>query len=286
MIQDLKLQTAQECIALISGITYKNEYSWFGESERPLKMSLLVPKHREGHAPQPLLIWLCGGNFQVMDRDIWLPQLMPYALRGFTVASVEYRTVNEAPFPACLIDVKAAIRYLRAKRDRYCIDPDRVFIMGESAGGALAVFAGLLSGPGYEEYEEGDHPDQSSAVSGVIDLYGPVVFERDYADMKSNPVKHGAYYQRMAAFPGEERERKYARIVPDCVTSAAPPHLILHGTADVKVDISHSEILHDALTRCGVPAQLYRIEGAGHGEDVFYQNEVVEIVTRFILSLV
>ena len=63
MRKDLKITVKREAIALIGDITYKNEAAWYGESERPLKMSLLVPKHKERHAkPLPLLLWLCGGG--------------------------------------------------------------------------------------------------------------------------------------------------------------------------------------------------------------------------------
>ena len=137
--------------------------------------------------------------------------------------------------------------------------------MGESAGGALAVFAGL-----------------TSAVTGVIDLYGPVDFARDFEDMKGNPVKHGAYLQRAAAFPGEAREQQYAHFALDHVSKDAPPFLIFHGTADEKVAPAHSEMLCEALTAHGVPADLYLVEGAAHGADVFYQEEITEIVLSFL----
>ena len=302
MIQTLQLTAEKECLALIADITYKNEASWFGEAERPLKLSLLLPKHKEGHVKMPLLLWLCGGNFAQVDHNIWLPQMMPYARAGYVVASAEYRTVNEAPFPAALVDVKAAIRYLRAHSDRYCIDPAHVFIMGESAGGALAVFAGLTGvgsgAPGEEtghadacaevpraaneSLDQGDCLEYSSAVTGVIDLYGPVDFARDFEDMKGNPVKHGAYLQRAAAFPGEAREQQYAHFALDHVSKDAPPFLIFHGTADEKVAPAHSEMLCEALTAHGVPADLYLVEGAAHGADVFYQEEITEIVLSFL----
>ena len=71
----------------------------------------------------------------VVDRSVWLPELMRFAARGYVAASIEYRTSNEAQFPAQLTDVKAAVRYLRAHAEDYSIDPGRIFAMGESAGG-------------------------------------------------------------------------------------------------------------------------------------------------------
>ena len=82
-----------------------------------------------------------------MDRSAHLAYLSSLAQQGFVVASVEYRTSNEAKYPAPLQDVKAGIRYLRAHAERFCIDPDRIGVMGESAGGYLTCMAALADDP-------------------------------------------------------------------------------------------------------------------------------------------
>ena len=85
-----------------------------------------------------------------MDRSAHLAYLSNLAQQGFVVASVEYRTSNEAKYPAPLQDVKAGIRYLRAHAERFCIDPDRIGVMGESAGGYLTCMAALADDPIYD----------------------------------------------------------------------------------------------------------------------------------------
>lgn len=72
--------------------------------------------------------------------------MMYYAERGVTVALVDYRTSDKGSFPAGLIDVKTAIRFLKAHAADFCIDPDRIFTMGESAGGTLSTLAGVTAG--------------------------------------------------------------------------------------------------------------------------------------------
>lgn len=133
-------------------------------------MDLIVPKNRGNHAPCPTIVWLCGGAFRVMDRSAWMPELMRYAEAGFVVASVEYRTGNEAVFPAPLIDVKAAIRYLRAHAKEFCVDPEIIISMGESAGGALACLLGVTGEK--REFDQGEYQEQSSGVCAVVDYYG------------------------------------------------------------------------------------------------------------------
>ena len=170
MKQHLQIALDHEPLAWINGVVYSNRPAWYNVTARALHMDLIVPKERPHHAPQPAVLFLCGGAYMVMDRSIWLPELMTLARAGYTVASMEYRTSNEAAFPAALEDVKTAIRFLRAHAEEYCVDPARIFLMGESAGGTLACLGGVTAG--IAEFDRGDWPEQSSAVQGVVDFYG------------------------------------------------------------------------------------------------------------------
>jgi len=252
MIRTIRVDAVRETTALYSEVVYKNEGAWYGEAERPLKMSMLVPKHRKDHKPMPLLVFLCGGGCHVVDRDVWMPQLIRYAREGFVVASPEYRTDNDVPMPAPLLDVKAAIRFLKAHADRYCIDRDNVFLMGESAGGYLVNLAGTTMGRA--EFEEGDFQEENTRVNGIIDIYGPSTgnrFQREYYALKY-------------------------------VSKDSAPFLILHGTADTVVPVSESEELYEALEKNGVPVDFFRLEDAIHGCDSFYQEEVENIILGFM----
>ena len=165
MKQHLQIALDHEPLAWINGVVYSNRPAWYNVTARALHMDLIVPKERPHHAPQPAVLFLCGGAYMVMDRSIWLPELMTLARAGYTVASMEYRTSNEAAFPAALEDVKTAIRFLRAHAEEYCVDPARIFLMGESAGGTLACLGGVTAG--IAEFDRGDWPEQSSAVQEI-----------------------------------------------------------------------------------------------------------------------
>lgn len=282
MIKDLKVEVKREAIALIGDITYKNEEAWYGETERPLKMSLLVPKHKERHLePLPLLLWLCGGGLRVVDHNIWLPQMVSIAEAGFIVASAEYRTINDVALPMPLIDVKAAIRYLRAHAAKYCIDPDHVFIMGESAGGMLASLAAVT--PDNPEFEEGDFLDMSTRVSAAIDIYGLTDLDASYESaMKKNTIRGVEQLQKagitdMADRASLERFSAIRYVKEDTV-----PFLILHGTEDEKVPISQSESFYQALQSKGVYSEFYRFDGCAHGVDEFYQPEIIDLIVAFM----
>ena len=135
MRRKIQVKERQPQFCVVTGITFTQVDAWFGNTMRDLKMDLIYPK--DAGKKYPCVVWICGGAWIQMDRSAHLAYLSSLAQQGFVVASVEYRTSNEAKYPAPLQDVKAGIRYLRAHAERFCIDPDRIGVMGESAGGYL-----------------------------------------------------------------------------------------------------------------------------------------------------
>ena len=253
-------------VALISNVVYTNTTHWFGMTSRPLSLDLILPKDCINRTPRPLLVWVCGGGFVQMDRGIWLPYLLNYAYAGYAVASVDYRCAGEAQYPGAIHDVRCAIRFLRAHHSQYGIDPSRIAIMGESAGGYLACMAAL----GGNQFDTGDWMDQSGDVQAVVDYYGKV----GYMDREDDTCKcfvSNIPYERM-----HEVEPK-AFVTPD-----SPPFLIFHGEDDPLVPIRESEELYEELERQGVQADFYVVNGERHGTDAFYQPRIEHIILNFL----
>lgn len=253
-------------VALISNVVYTNVPHWFGMTSRPLSLDLLLPKDCENRTPRPLLIWVCGGAFVQMDRGIWLPYLLNYAYAGYAVASVDYRCAGEAQYPGAIQDVRCAVRFLRAHHAQYGIDPDRIALMGESAGGYLACMAAL----GGSRFDTGDWMEVSGDVQAVIDYYGKV----GYMDREDDTCKcfvRDIPYERMH----EIEPKSFA--APD-----SPPFLIFHGEKDPLVPIRESEELYEALERQGVEADFYVVNGEKHGTDAFYQPKIERIILDFL----
>ena len=279
MKKTLSIEAKQEVLSLISGVAFANVPSWYGATRRDLKMDILAPKVRENAAPRPTLVWICGGAYMVVDRSVWVPEMQYFARRGFVVASIEYRTSNEARFPAQLEDVKAAIRYLKAHSAEYCVDPDRVFVMGESAGGSLASLAAVTGDR--PEFDVGDNLHVNSRVRGAIDIYGPCVLGEEQLGAANNPDVPN---WTMAAWLGAPLTmEKLARGSATTYLSAdTPPFMILHGSADATVPIALSGRFYAALQEAGVPSDYLVLEGAGHGDQRFYQDEVKERILGFM----
>lgn len=277
MQETIHVERKQEVLSLVSGVCFANVPSWYGSTRRDLRMDLLVPKVREGHAPCPAIVWICGGAYMVVDRSVWMPEMLYFARAGYVVASIEYRTSNEARFPAPLLDAKAAVRYLKAHAGEYCVDPARVFAMGESAGGTLASLLGTTAGR--PEFERGDWLEQDSGVRGVVDFYGPSLID-DNACATNDDVP----YWTMEAFLGPHytREQAAAASAVTYVTPRTPPFLILHGQRDPLIPLAQSQKFYEALRRNGVEAEFLQVEEAGHGDDRFYQDEVKSRILAFL----
>ena len=289
MRETLSVEKKREALSLIAGVAFANVPCWYDASRRDLKMDLIVPKARRGHAPCPAVIWICGGAYRVVNRSVWLPEMLRFARAGYVVASIEYRTGNEAVFPAQLMDVKSAVRFLRAHAEEFCVDPERIYAMGESAGGTMASLLGATGET--REFDRGDHLDASSAVQGVVDYYGVVDLsgasaERDRKaakDSRSNDVPYFAFEEFLGVGYTEADARMAS--AKAYITPRTPPFMILHGEKDAVVPPEQSQALYETLESNGVPCDFLMLAGAGHGDDLFYQDEVTDRVIGFLNRL-
>jgi acetyl esterase/lipase len=261
------------------GVTYAAPAGY-----RPLQLDVWVPA---AAAPPPLVVWIHGGAWLFGDRRYLPETLRPNQLfeelinAGLAVATIDYRHALEAQFPAQLHDVKAAVRYLRAYADVLGVDTSRIGVWGESAGGHLAALIALTAQRPELEGTLGVL-GESSAVDAVVDWYG-------VADLTSPPAQTPPPENAAQPPPelltaphdllvGGQDQDAYAAASPiSYVTSAAPPFLLVHGTADTVVRYLHSEVLAQALTEAGVPVRLVPVEGADH---IFNGHDDIDGVVR------
>src|SRR5215813_10908607 len=148
---------------------------------RSLSLDALRPERDSGTA-LPVVLWLHGGGWYSGDKRFVIhTHKLDFLVRsGFVVASVEYRLSDEASFPAQIHDVKAALRWLRARPEVLGIDPERVAIAGFSAGAHLAALAATTAGVPELEGESGS-PGYSTRVRAAIAMAPPTDFTRNPA---------------------------------------------------------------------------------------------------------
>lgn len=275
MREKIKINVTEPTYTAITGITFSQVDSWFGHTRRDLKLDLIYPEDPE--KVYPCIVWICGGAWLTMDKSAHLPYLAELARSGFVVASVEYRTSNEAIYPAQIVDVKAAIRYLRAHSERYRINPERFGVMGESAGGYLAAMAALADDPAFDE---GDYLEYSSKVQAACPWYPPTnVTGFPYPSPLESAASPESLMLGMNVMLHQEEALKACPV--SYVSKDAPPFMIIHGMNDHTVPFSQGEILHDKLEAAGCDVKLIAIEDADHADRQFFQKEIWKRITGF-----
>lgn len=258
---------------LQTGVNYAQDASPYH------KMDAYLPV---GNGPFPAFVYIHGGGWVRGGRDEY-GKLGPfYAKRGIAGFSIDYTlaTQGKSSWPVVIQDVVHAIRYIKANAQQYGIDPERIALMGDSAGGHLASLAGLLSGN--EPFLKGasGNPEVSSRVSLVVDYYGPTDLQ-----LLGESEESTAYWIT-AAFLGDVayvmNQSLWIEASPSTYIGAgAPVFLIVHGTNDTVVPIAVSESFNRKLEATGVETHFVRLEGGDH---FILTTEEENLQVRYVLE--
>ncbi len=242
-----------ENIQFESGIEYANP------DDQHLQLNIARPKNSDHLLPCVLCIH--GGGFRAGNRDGFNPLLIKLADRGYVAVATSYRLAPKYQYPAAVFDVKAAVRWLKANASAYQIDPDRIGVTGDSAGGHLAQFLGVTADLKQFEGDEGNYA-QSTRVACVVNKYGPSDFTQSYG----KSVDAAEVLPLWLGGNLETAREKHVLSSPlNWVTPSAAPTLILHGTDDKYVAYEQGVWMRDRLKSCGVHVEMLTLEGAGHG---------------------
>lgn len=149
----IKVDVSRPQIDTISGIIYSQIKS--DRAIRQLRMTVMSPRTKE---KKPAIIYFPGGGFTSADHEKFTEMRTALAEAGFVVAAAEYRVVPNV-YPAPVVDGKSAVRYLRAHAEEYGIDPERIGILGDSAGGYLSQMLGTTNGE--KDLDQGDWTNHS-----------------------------------------------------------------------------------------------------------------------------
>jgi acetyl esterase/lipase len=224
------------------------------------KMDIMLPKPRPKEA-LPVIVYIHGGGWNSGSKEWGDWKVASFVKDGFIGVSIDYRLSPKYTFPVQLNDCKCAIRFLRAKAKDYNINPDKIGVWGESAGGHLVALLGTTSST--KELEgDGGYREYSSKVSSVVDYFGPT----QLFDLKENTYAKKAVGGMVGADYSEENIEKFKKASPIYyVSKNSAPILIMHGALDNLVPISQSQMFYDKLKNNGVDATFYIVKDAGHG---------------------
>lgn len=271
----------------MSGIVYSQIKGL--RSNRAMRMSVMIPRDNK---LKPAIVYFPGGGFTSSDYEKFTEMRTALAKAGFVVAAAEYRVVPNK-FPALLEDAKAAVRFLRAHAVEYGIDPDRIGVLGDSAGGYLSQMIGATNGE--KEFDKGDYLDKSSDVQAVVSLYGisdlrdiGAGFPEEIEKVHESPavtealLVNGPAFGKFAGASILQTPEKALEASPiGHVNGNEPPYLLMHGSADPLVSPVQSVQMFKALKDKKEDVRYIVLEGAKHGDISWYQPNVINTVVDF-----
>lgn len=237
---------------------------------RTLKMDLVLPKEK-GREPRPVIVYIHGGGWNHGTKNDHVSTLVRFAERGYAGVAIEYRLTHEAVFPGQLEDCKLAIRYLRAKAQEHHVNPDRIGVWGNSAGGHLAALLGT-TGSRTELEGTGGWMEYPSHVQAVVDWSGPVDFTTEFAN------KYASVTKLLGMKALDDREKAERAMPSTYITAEMPPFLIMHGEKDELIPYTDSISLYEAIKKAGAEVTLQLVPEAGHS---ITGEENVETVMAF-----
>lgn len=209
------------------------------------RLDVFVP---DTPGPHPLLVWVPGGGWHSGTAGEYHFIGRNFARMGYVTVLAGYRLVPDGIYPRMLEDSAAAVRFALGHADDWGADPQRLFLMGQSAGAYNVVMLGL------ERQWLGRAGVPEGAVKGVIGLSGPYDFHPFTSDSARAAFGHA---------PGPALTQPINHVRAD-----APPMLLLTGDRDTTVKPRNSLALAKALTEVGRPTQAVVIAGLNHEDTV------------------
>ena len=232
----------------------------------------------------PAILHVQGSAWKKQDVYKRVGVTEELAKKGFVTAILQYRESEIAPFPAPVEDAKTGIRFLRKNAEQFKIDPENIFLMGDSSGGNTAFITAFTADIDcmdtcvYKEY--------SCKVNAVIDLYGVscVKIKEDFPTTPNQGEPDSPEGLEIGSKNVYEHPELSDQIT--CMNYVkkelpSPPVLMMHGTADDTVAPNQSIQLYKKLKEEEKDATFYLVEGADHGHPYFWCEPTLSLIEQF-----
>jgi acetyl esterase/lipase len=250
---------------LATGTQVNANITYLTASGVDLKLDVYRPR---GTEPRPTAVILHGGGYRINStKEAFALNVIPWLQMGWNAVNVEYRSSGHALAPAAVEDVRCALRWVTQNAKEYNVDPNRIVITGQSAGGHLATLAGILpESAGLDRRCPGREPIK---VAAIVDWYGP----SDYTVLVDDPTRDYA----LSWIGPQQNRMEVARLVSPLthVRPGLPPLLHIHGDADPTVPYDQGVREVEAMKKAGNVAELYTVPGGRHGN--FPREQVLKI---------
>jgi acetyl esterase/lipase len=261
------------------------------EYGKPGGHALLLDLHvPDGPGPFPAAILVHGGGFDAGSRATNMsPTFQPLADAGFAWLSIDYRMAPEFRFAEAREDMDAAIKWVKANARTYKVNPAKIVISGESAGGFLVNYAAT-------------HETPETRVAAVVDFYGVTDYDKVARQRQAYPARFN-----MASINGHQKtgggiwffgvdgydEASFAKLKAIsplyAVHKGMAPFLEIHGTRDDQVPYEQSTLMCEAMHKVAARCDVITVEAGGHGmsswkdpDQQHYKAEMVEWLKKIL----
>ena len=254
-------QAAGFLVPLVSDTVRTREEVYSVVDGRRLRLCLLTADDEAGiddDRPRPGVVFVHGGGWAGGTPAYHMRQAHDLANRGYVCAAIQYRLAPSVQWPSPLDDVRSAIRWMRSQAGELRVDPDRIAVVGGSAGAHLSAMAALT--------DDAPIDGVSSAVQAAVLLYAPTDLGALERALPEAPPALSAL------LPGYDEDVLRAVSPITHVHPGAPPILSLIGTRDQALDVAMIDAFHDALAAAGVGSELVVWEDREHGFDFHPQD--------------
>lgn len=241
-------------------------------------LALLLDVHQPAHSNGHGVVYINGSGWHaplghdatpLKETALGLPYIEAMCAAGFTVFAINHRAAPRHRYPAAIEDARRAVRFMRHHAERFGIRADRIGACGGSSGGHLVSLLGMQPSAGAAD--DADPVNRQDASVQCVVARAPLVDLTRFASGDGSGIVAsfiGMPYSGEAGGGYATEQRTYREASPlSHVSAAAPPCLLMHGDADVLVPYQQSVLMQTALMAAGVPVELLRIPGAGHGPD-------------------
>lgn len=250
LVATLALWTAAAAAAAAAPYQVTTDLEYSAPGGESLKLDAHVP---EGKGPFPAVILVHGGGWTAGHKTVnFVHALFPLLDQtGMAWFTIDYRLAPKHPYPAARIDVEAAVAWVKKNAKKYKVDPKKIALMGESAGGHLVNLVGAKNAAG---------------VAAVVCFYGPIDMEIFAKKFEGKPAdKNMKAFFLIDEYDAAAKAKLREASPHTYLNKKTPPFLVIHGTEDAAVPYEQAKLHVELFRKHGIPVELITVQDGIHG---------------------